>query len=91
MRNAASHQCLCCTGITVYTERMPPAILNSMPSPPTSASLRLANRFRREMLEALRASLRNLNCVRMSPNDAAVERLKAGIRKKIACIEAGAP
>ena len=62
-----------------------------MPSPATSASLLLANRFRREMLEALRASLKNLDGVRMSPNDPDVERLKAGIRKKIADIKSGSP
>ena len=70
---------------------MAPAILNSVTSPGTSASLRLANRFGREMLEALRASLKNLDSVRMSPNDADVERLKAGIRKKIVDIECGLP
>jgi hypothetical protein len=59
-----------------------------MSSPGVSKQNFKVNRKFRELLNALRSSLTNLENVRMaSPNDPDLEHLKAGIRAKIAEIE----
>ena len=59
-----------------------------MSSPSVSKQNPEANRKRRELLNALKSSLENLEKVRMlSPDDPELEELKAGIRAKIKEIE----